>query len=254
MMYRSTLALLALTASFGVVTPGPVNSNIHVEGHSGLSARGVRKLDKCPDLQGLEVRCFYQEPNALEAGVSASEFYSWLTEKNRNETILQANEQKLEYSISLKPGETRCRQIFCIGESAYVRVCDFRSGLPDADLEYKWTSHDILLGVMVLGYQFWPQIVPALRDESVPEDLEKEAKTRQKWLEQSTDIDSCCSSYYNLNRNQQNTDRVWGEVYLAGETGLRISIEAVRQPINGNPNERVTCDASKNMKYEKKEN
>ncbi|KAF3083628.1 hypothetical protein TWF102_000650 [Orbilia oligospora] len=242
MVYGSTIILLALAASFGVVTSGPVNSGIHAEGHSDLTTRGIKKSDKCPaSLDDYEVRCFYQEPTARESGVTASEFFNWLLEFNKSdlsERVKDFEDRAFKfYPVTIEPGDKLCRQFDCIGDHANVKICDYRSKPPN--LNYTWSYTEIMIGVRRLGEEFWPEAPLEFKGNPLSEE-----ESVRKWREEPTDTGSCCSSYYNRNRMQQSTDRVWGDIFATSETGLRISIEGIRQPPS---NRTTTCDRSKNI-------
>ncbi|KAF3284843.1 hypothetical protein TWF970_011122 [Orbilia oligospora] len=249
MVYGSTIILLALAASFGVVTSSPVNSGIHVEGHSNLTTRGIKASDQCPvSLPNHEVRCFYQEPTVRESGVTASEFYNWLLEFSTSVFSEDGKDSKGRfyryYPVPIEPGGKLCGQLDCIGDHANVKLCDYRPNKPPKRV-YNWSYHGIITRVLRLGEEFWPEAPLELRGNPISEE-----ESVRKWREEPTDTGSCCSSYYNPNRIQQSTDRIWGDIYSTSENeldpvaGLRLSIESIRQPPS---NKTITCDRSKNI-------
>ncbi|KAF3136015.1 hypothetical protein TWF594_007990 [Orbilia oligospora] len=76
---------------------------------------------------------------------------------------------------------------------------------------------------------------------------ENDAEGQKVAAQTQSDTKTCCSSYYNPGRVPQTTDRMWGEQYQADETGLKITIEAVRQAVDYDIENRALCDPEQNL-------
>ncbi|KAK6502380.1 hypothetical protein TWF506_002960 [Arthrobotrys conoides] len=230
MLSHSAIIALVLATTFGAVTSDPISSGL--EHRPNLTARNNYESSQCKNLEELDYRqkCFYQEPGALEGGVSAYGLLTWLEAAQSK----AKNGYRWSYTLATKPGERRCRQISCLSAFATLNLCDLRPGPPERN--HTWAASTVYSTVDSLFWRFWPELPTS------------DAEGRKVAAQRQSDTKTCCSPYYNPNRVPQTTDRMWGEQYQAEETGLRITIEGVRQPYgHSNPNIKAMCDDIDNM-------
>ncbi|KAF3169323.1 hypothetical protein TWF225_008387 [Orbilia oligospora] len=229
MLFHSTIVALALATTFGVVNPSPVSSSLNHR--PNLKVRDSYMSPRCKNLEELDYRqiCFYQPADAPEGGVTAAELLKWLEaarSKNRNG-------YGWSYTVVTKPGESKCRQVSCISRNAALKICDLRSG--PSERNHTWAASTIYSTASSLLWRFWPDL---------PTD---DAEGQKVAAQTQSDTKTCCSSYYNPGRVPQTTDRMWGEQYQADETGLKITIEAVRQAVDYDIENRALCDPEQNL-------
>ncbi|KAF3284842.1 hypothetical protein TWF970_011121 [Orbilia oligospora] len=232
MLIHSTIVALALATTFGVVSTSPVSSSL--DHRPNLKVRDSHMSPRCKDLDNEELDyrqiCFYQRGEVPGSGVSAAELLRWL-EAARSKNI---NGYGWSYTVITKSGESKCRQVSCLSRKAVLKICDLRSGPPERN--YTWAASTIYHTVASLLQRFRPDLLPT--DDAEGQDIAAQTQS---------DTETCCSSYYNPGKVSQNTDRMWGEQYQADETGLRITIEAIRGESEIELQSRVRCDPEQNL-------
>ncbi|KAK6522190.1 hypothetical protein TWF281_002757 [Arthrobotrys megalospora] len=220
------IAILVVVSTFGPVAPSPLISD--GGGNSKLGARGNRKpMEVCDRIQknypGYSYNCFYQDESAREGGVTMNELLKWWNRLYSGGSKLREEGKIRQYTLDQKG----CRQVSCIGEHANINICNLQSNSPPQN--HTWTEGELMGAAFLFRRLFAAALSRTPGDPNSPRIL-----------------DSCCSSYYNRDRQARISDRVWGVYYPDNNTGLKITVEPIRQPINQSA-ERVLCDPTKDL-------
>ncbi|KAK6496259.1 hypothetical protein TWF481_002284 [Arthrobotrys musiformis] len=258
--------LAAINISIAYAAPGPA-SNQNGE-NNRLVAREVSKYGECQgdfrklistgekyaEFKGLRAsrhkkryqalmhnwglydrQCFYQDGDNLEGGLNVEESAKFNEVRRRwrlDDKNPDPNGDK-QYTLAIVPGRARCEHVWCIGDHARLKLCDFRSDLGPYR-NSTWSERQLLGAQNILELEFWPDTDYGLRYvDPIP------IASAEELVSQPKDMDTCCSSYYRRDTQQRTSDRLTGVIKRSAE--LHILIEGIEKAEG-------QCDPSKDLK------
>ncbi|KAF3314830.1 hypothetical protein TWF173_004359 [Orbilia oligospora] len=204
----------------------PPNPDQRGPGNLRSKFMGLRWRDK-------DRECSY-ESGVDAVGIDISDFSMFWHNRVRLEKKWKTQTQGHKFDLKVEPGRSECEQVWCIGEWARLKACDFRSDL-GPKRNFTWRGDDFIEGALDLAWTFWPQ-VDFIGDGT--DDLVVESNAL---VTNPTNMKTCCSDQKNPGVQQTTADRVSGVLKDRKNDKVQLIIEGIRS-------DEARCNPQKDLK------
>ncbi|KAK6342018.1 hypothetical protein TWF730_001500 [Orbilia blumenaviensis] len=187
-------------------------------------------------LENYQTQCFYQGEGTdrPQEGVELSEFAEFWATKYDLVRANKSEEMGVTYTFNSSPDGSRCQQVWCIGEFASLRVCDFREEIGPVR-NATFTAKQLYGAFLQFGWSFWTGI-------SLDGPMDVMKGQVDGWSLNREQMDTCCLPIGNRDSRLNSRYRLSGSMHRKDNPGLRITLEPTVKVGDGK------CDPSKNAK------
>ncbi|KAF3177401.1 hypothetical protein TWF225_008389 [Orbilia oligospora] len=234
--------LVAINIGITYATPSLLSREIQ-QNHV-INTRDIEKGDEC----GLPHQISMEnggtappDPNQRGPGNLRSRFMGLRWRDKDRECSYESGVDSVGIDISdfsmfwhNRPGRSECEQVWCTGEWARLKACDFRSDL-GPKRNFTWRGDNFIEGALDLAWTFWPQV------DFVGDDTDDLVVESNALVINPTNMKTCCSDQKNPGVQQTTADRVSGVLKDRKNDKVQLIIEGIRS-------DEARCDPQKDLK------